>query len=148
MSALNWTRPHCCGAPSRPSDRLAQTQPQSDPARACEHEINAEKDSEHVERGDRPMDQDDDSKEQRDQPRGNDPAPWRPALHVEPEEDAHNARGDQRCAKNERQPDCGQQRIVERYEPGDDVEDSESEPEQEASPALDLERVDDLEYAR
>src|SRR5271163_4390930 len=94
------------------------------------------------------MDQDDDSEQQRDQARSNDPAPGRPALHVEPEEDAHDAGGDQRRAKDERQPYRGQQRIVERHEPGDDVEDAESQPEQEASPGLDLERVDDFENAR
>src|ERR1700722_20310593 len=88
-------------APPRPSGRLPQTQAKPDPARAGEHEVNAEKDSEHVERGDRPMDQDDDSEQQRDQARSDDPAPRRPALHVEPEENPHDARRDQRRAKNE-----------------------------------------------
>ena len=134
--------------PLRPPEPLSQTQAEPDPGRAGEHEVDAKKNAEHVERGHRPMDQDDDAKQQRDQARSDDPAPWRPALHVEAEEDAHDARCDERRAENERQPHRGQQRIVERHEPGDDVEDAESQPEQEASPGLDLERVDDLENAR
>src|ERR1700722_1061937 len=93
------------------------------------------------------MDQDDDSEQERDQARSDDPAPRTPALHIEAEEDAHDARGDERGAENERQPHRGQQRIVERREPGDDVEDAEQKPEDKASPGLDLERMDDLENA-
>ena len=80
------------------------------------------------------MDQDDDSEQQRDQARSDDPAPWRPTLHVEAEEDAHDAGCDQRRAKNERQPHCGQQRIVEGDEPGDDVKDAKEQPEDESVP--------------
>ncbi len=58
------------------------------------------------------------------------------------------AGGDQRGAENERQPHRGQQRIVPGDEAGDDVKDAEREPEQEATPGLDLKRVDHFGDAR
>ena len=63
------------------------------------------------------MDQNDDAQEQRDHARGDDPAPRRSALHIEAEEDPHDARRDKRGAKEQRQPDRGEQKVLAQSQP-------------------------------
>ena len=71
-----------------------------------------------------------------------------PAFMLKPRKMRTMPGGDQRRAEEQGQPHRGEQRVVPRDEAGDDVEDAEQEPEDEPSPGLDLEGVDDLGDAR
>jgi hypothetical protein len=81
--------------------RRPQAHAYADPTRACEHEVDAEKDSERPQRRHGPMGQDDQPQQQRDHSGHYDPNPGRSVLHVEAKENPHDARSAERRAENQ-----------------------------------------------
>ena len=94
---------------------VAQAHAEPDPSRAGKDEVDAEEDAERVERGVRPVRRGlITPKNEGDQAGDDHPDPQgEPCLHVEAEEDAHEAGGDEGRAQDQREPDGGEQRTLE-----------------------------------
>jgi len=138
---VSLTRPSGLGVASNclAGLRLApQAEPQSNPAGTSDHEIDAEKQPEDVQARDWPPRQDQTAEHERDQAGQQNPHPRRFLLYAEGQDYAHDSRGNQRHTQDERQYRCGQKRILEGDESGDNVENAKQNPEQELSPTLDL----------
>jgi hypothetical protein len=97
-----------------------QAEAESDPACAGHNEIDAKEQAKDIEARDRPVRQNEQAKPQRDRTGQQYPDPGRFLLHAEGENDPHDARGQQRCAENEREQ-CGGSRCGPAL-PNDDVE--------------------------
>jgi hypothetical protein len=116
---------------------LLEGEPDAEPARADEYQVDAEEDAERVGAGVGPLGDDDDAQQQGDQGRDSDPTPRLAGLaHAPGQEAAHHAADHERDAQHQGDDGGGLERPEEADDARRDIEQAEQQPQRELAPAM------------
>jgi hypothetical protein len=124
-----------------------QTEANSDPAQSRNYEIDAEKEPKNVKARHRPMNENYQAKQKRNDARDCNPDPGHFLFHAERQNNPHYTRGDEREPEQQSQHCRGKEGIFECEKTGDDIKDTEQYPKEKFTPILDLKRADDFSDA-